>query len=155
MKRAIACGLLLLIIPFDVQSSQSGDRTQKTEVRNTAAKTKLLGAHRLSLQWISWDYFGKAVVTERGGTLYLRGEQKARKGDDYLRIDGIITMVDKQSFGFKGTIVMRVSHINGGKPCRREGEMNFAIRGNRRYWRLQQMDNPCDTATDYVDIFLR
>jgi len=48
-----------------------------------------------------------------------------------------------------------VSHINGGEPCLREGEMTFAITGKRRFWRLQQMQNPCNEVVDYIDIFLR
>ena len=50
---------------------------------------------------------------------------------------------------------MKISHINGGKPCAREGAMTFKITGKRRYWRLQEMNNPCDGVTDYVDIFFR
>ena len=115
----------------------------------------LLGTHRFSLQWISWDYFGRAVVSERDGTLYIKGEQKQRRGGDYLRMDGHITEVSAKEFKFTGVVELRVSHINGNKPCKREGELTFAIKGNRRYWRMQEMDSPCDTATDYVDIFFR
>lgn len=127
----------------------------KTVVKDAGAKRMLLGAHRLSLQWISWDYFGRAVVTEKNGALYLKGEQKARKGTDYLRVEGVITEVSAKEFKFDGVVDMRIEHINGGKPCKREGELTFAIKGNRRYWRMQEMDSPCDTATDYVDIFFR
>ena len=38
---------------------------QRTVVNDTKARTMLLGRHRLSLQWISWDYFGTATVTQR------------------------------------------------------------------------------------------
>jgi hypothetical protein len=115
----------------------------------------LLGSHRFSLQWISWDYFGTATVTNRGGTLYLKGEQKQRNGSDYVRIDGKITEVNAKSFKFDGTIVTRVGSINNGKACTREGAMTFKVTGSRRYWRLAEMDNPCDGVTDYVDIFFR
>jgi hypothetical protein len=33
--------------------------------------------------------------------------------------------------------------------------MVFKITEKRKYWRLQEMQSPCDTATDYVDIFMR
>lgn len=115
----------------------------------------LLGKHKFSLQWISWDYFGTATVTQRNGVFYLKGEQKARKGTDFVRIDGVITEINEKNFKFEGKIVMQISHINNGEPCERNGEMDFKITGKRKYWRLQQMDNPCDTATDYVDIFFR
>ena len=119
------------------------------------AKKQLLGEHLLSLQWISWDHFGKAVVTEQNGALSIKGEQKSEKNDDYVTINGIVTKVSAGEFTFTGTIITKIYHINGGKPCKREGEMTFRITGKRRYWRLVQMDNPCDQATDYVDIYLR
>lgn len=128
---------------------------QKTVVNNARAKSMLLGRHRLSLQWISWNYFGAATVTERGGTLYVKGEQKQRGGSDFVRIDGKITEINARDFRFDGTIVTQVSHINGGKPCTRDGEMTFKITGTRKYWRLAEMDNPCEAVTDYVDIFFK
>ncbi|HEY8562984.1 MAG TPA: hypothetical protein VIL74_21575 [Pyrinomonadaceae bacterium] len=128
---------------------------QKTIVKHAPAKTMLLGRHRLALQWVSWDYFGTATVTQRGGVFYLRGEQKSRKGGDFVKIDGTITEINAKDFKFDGRIVTQVSHINGGEPCTREGEMTFKITGTRRYWRLAEMTNPCDGVTDYVDIFFR
>jgi hypothetical protein len=125
----------------------------KTVVNDARAKQMLLGPHMLSLQWVSWDRFGRADVTERDGTLYLLGEQKLN--DDYLTIDGRLVSVDAKEFVFEGKIVTRVSHINGGEPCVREGRFTFAITQKRKYWRLQQMDNPCDPVTDYVDVYFR
>ena len=49
----------------------------------------------------------------------------------------------------------RVSHIAGGAECRRHGTFHFATKVGRKYWRMQEMDNPCDDATDYVDIYFR
>jgi hypothetical protein len=124
----------------------------KTEIKDEAAKTKLLGDHPLSLQWVSWSNFGKAGITDNNGTLVVKGEQKSKKGDEYLSINGVITMVDAKEFKFNGTIITRVSFINGGKPCERKGEMTFRITGNRKFWRLKEMDNPCEAVVDYVDI---
>lgn len=117
----------------------------------------LLGKHMLSLQWVSWDYFGIATVTNRRGEYLLKGEQKGRgeQATDFVTIDGVITAIEAKEFKFSGTIVTQVSHINGGDPCTREGEFTFKITGKRKYWRLQQMDNPCDPVTDYVDIYFR
>lgn len=117
----------------------------------------LLGKHKLSLQWISWDYFGIATVTTKAGIYYLKGEQKGRGPEktDFLRVDGVITEIDARHFTFDGTVVMQISHINSGQSCERKGIMDFRITGTRKYWRMQQMDNPCDEATDYVDIFFR
>lgn len=128
---------------------------QTREVRDAAAARMLLGRHKLSLQWVSWDYFGTANVTRRGGVYSVKGEQKGRGNTDFVKIDGTIKSIGAKEFVFDGTIVTQVSHINGGEPCRREGEFTFKITGRRKYWRLQQMDNPCDPVTDYVDIYFR
>ena len=127
----------------------------KTVVNDAKASAALLGRHKLSLQWISWDYFGAASVTNRNGVWRLKGEQKSRKDSDFVKIGGVIVSVDAKEFVFDGTIVMQISHINNGEPCERTGEMTFRITGKRKYWRLQEMDNPCDTATDYVDIYFK
>jgi hypothetical protein len=127
----------------------------RTVVANAPAAKRLLGKHMFSLQWISWDYFGSATVTNSQGVYRIKGEQKGRGNSDFVRINGTIGRIDAKEFTFNGTIITQVSHINGGEPCTREGEFTFKITGTRKYWRLQQMDNPCDPVTDYVDIFFR
>ena len=133
----------------------AGAAQQKTVVRSAKAKQMLLGRHKISLQWISWDYFGKANVTERKGVIFLKGRQDGRKSTDFVTVDGVIISVDDKEFAFKGKVVTQISHINGGKPCTRDGEMTFRITGKRKYWRMQEIDNPCDEAADYVDIYFR
>jgi len=129
---------------------------QRTVINDRNAARMLLGRHRLSLQWVSWNYFGTANVTNTNGVYRIKGEQLGRgKNTDYVRIDGVITSISPKEFKFDGKVEMRVSHINGGQPCLREGELTFAITKNRRYWRMQEMDNPCDQVTDYVDIYFR
>jgi hypothetical protein len=128
---------------------------EKTVVNDARAKAMLLGRHKLSLQWISWDYFGAATVTERKGVLSLKGNQRQRGGTDYLTVDGVITSINAKEFSFSGKIIMQISHINGGKPCVRDGDFTFKTTGKRKYWRLQEMDNPCDAVADYVDIYFR
>lgn len=127
----------------------------RTEVNDANAAKMLLGRHKISLQWISWDYFGKANVTNKGGVYYLKGEQKGRENEDFVKVEGIITSIDAKQFTFDGTVTTQVSHINGGKPCERKGPLNFRITGKRKYWRMQQIDNPCDAVADYVDIYFR
>jgi len=151
MLKRNACAVLLILIGLSVACFAQ----TKTVVNDTKAKRMLLGKHLLSLQWISWDYFGSATVTERKGVLFLKGTQKGRGNTDYLKVDGVIAEINAKNFKFDGTIEMQISHINGGKPCLREGEMTFAITQNRKYWRLQEMKSPCDVTTDYVDIYFR
>lgn len=148
-KTASFAFLLLFGLSFAVFAQD------KTVVNDVKAGKMLLGKHLLSLQWISWDYFGTATVTNKGGVYYLKGRQKSRKVSDFVEIDGVITEVNARNFKFDGKITMQISHINNGEPCVREGEMTFAVTGKRKYWRLQEMDNPCDEATDYVDIYFR
>ena len=129
----------------------------RTEINSPTAARMLLGRHKLSLQWVSWNYFGVATVTNRRGVYSIKGEQTGRgqNKSDFVRLDGTITSINEKEFGYRGKIVTQVSHINGGKPCERDGEFTFKITGKRRYWRLQEMGSPCDTATDYVDIYFR
>ena len=148
LKKIFLIGFLIFGLSFSTLA-------QRAIVNNARAKTMLLGRHRISLQWISWNYFGAANVTQKGGVLYLKGEQKQRGGTDFVRVNGTITEINAKDFKFDGTIITQVSHINGGKPCKREGEMTFKITGSRKYWRLSEMDNPCDGVTDYVDIFFK
>jgi hypothetical protein len=121
------------------------------------AKQKVLGKHLFSLQWISWKNFGTVNVTDDGGTLRLQGEQRSIENDDYVTIDGVVTDITEKTFKFTGAIVMKISFLNTGKPCKRTGTYTFAIRGNRKYWRMQEIDNPCDNegTVDYIDIYLR
>lgn len=128
---------------------------ERTDIKDRVAAAMLLGKHRLSLQWISWDYFGVATVVNKSGVYSIKGEQKGRGNSDLVKIDGTIKSIGTKEFVFDGTIVTQVSHINGGNACTREGELTFKITGTRKYWRLMQMDNPCDGVTDYVDIFFR
>jgi len=149
----ISCAAVLLFFAF--AGTGLAIAQEKTAVTSPAAKKMLLGKHLFSLQWISWDHFGTASVTEKDGLLHVKGEQKSRENDDYLTIDGVVTELNRYDFSFRGTIVTKVSHINNGEPCVREGELTFKITGKRKYWRLQQMDSPCEDVVDYVDIFFR
>jgi hypothetical protein len=124
-------------------------------IEDASTHERLLGEHPLALQWISWNHFGKVSITEAGGRLRVLGEQRARKGNDLLTIDGFITTVQARQFTFEGRVLTRISHLNGGRECLREGRMVFRATGKRRYWRLRQMDNPCDAVVDYVDVYFK
>lgn len=164
----IGLSLCTLFLNF-CQASAAADAT-RTIVHDKAARQKLLGKHKLALQWISWDKFGTASVVDVDGQLRLKGEQlgsdKTDAGPstrpippgnigDYLKVDGIITEVGAKQFKFKGQILTRVSHINGGKVCKRDGTYTFALKSHPTYWRMQEMNNPCDGVVDYVDLFCR
>lgn len=147
--KTISIAFLVLLL------SVAGFAQQRTVVNSQKAKTMLLGKHKFSLQWISWDYFGTATVTVSKGVYRLKGTQKSRKDADFVTIDGVITEINDKNFVFDGKVVTQVSHINNGEPCTREGEMTFRITGSRKYWRMQEIDNPCDQVADYVDLFFK
>lgn len=147
--------LTLLSLALSAFLTGAAFAQEKTDVTDAKAAKMLLGRHRISLQWISWDYFGVANVVNREGVYRLTGEQKGRKSTDFVKVDGVITSLIAKEFKFDGKIVSQVSHIFGGKPCTRKGEMTFRITGRRKYWRLQEIDNPCDGVADYVDIYFR
>src|SRR3954469_2922669 len=117
---------------------------------------QLLGKHALTLQWIGTGGLkdaGKAEVKQEGGEWRLTGRNDAKEG--FVSLDGTITKIDKTTFIFKGEIVTKVSYIFEGKECARDGEVTFERKGARKYWRMYPTHNPCDTADDYIDIFLR
>jgi hypothetical protein len=145
----------IFCIAFLVAAVSIGAFAQKTFVNDRNAAKKLLGKHKISLQWISWDYFGVANVTNKAGVYRLKGEQKGKGTTDFVKVDGRITRIDAREFKFDGKVVTQISHINNGKPCERTGGMTFRITGTRKYWRMQQIDNPCDGVADYVDIYFR
>jgi hypothetical protein len=66
---------------------------------------------------------------------------------------GILTVLNPLHLQFNGQIITCVEHINNGKPVMREGTYNFTVAGQRRYWRMQEMNNPKDGYCDYVDIY--
>lgn len=127
---------------------------------DAAARARLIGEHRLTLQWLGWDDLsrsGKVLIEDRGDSLSVTGEQSGREGNrgDYLKVEGRIVSADKDGFVFTGDITTRVDHIADGAECKRSGTFTFKTKGTRKYWRMQEMDNPCDPVTDYVDIYFR
>ena len=149
MKTLFLGAVILLAVAFGTSAQE------RTIINDAAAAKMLLGTHKLSLQWISWDHFGTATIKNEAAVYSIKGSQKGRGNSDFLSIEGIIVSIDARQFVFEGTISMQVSNINGGKPCTRQGDFTFKITGKRKYWRMQEMDNPCDEATDYVDIYFK
>ena len=142
----------LLALSLATAPSSFADPT----ITDKAMAQKLLGQHALTLQWLGSGTLrdaGKAEVKVENGTWHLTGHMEAKEG--HVSLDGIVTAVDATTFAFTGKIITNVSYINQGKDCLRDGDFTFTKKGTRKYWRLQQIDNPCDQAADYVDIYLR
>lgn len=174
MKR-IVTGLLLIAIvaampgTIDAKKKRTTRKTVKEERYDNLStlERKIVGKHMLSLQWISWEDFGSVEIKkEADGSLSCRGEQVARKlrrgteqgnidNDDYVRLDGIIDIVDEKNLVFTGEIREKVYHINNGQETLRKGTFHFVSTENRKYWRLQEMSNPVDQCVDYIDIYFK
>jgi ribosomal protein L27 len=127
---------------------------------DAAARARLVGDHILTLQWLGWGDLsraGKIVIEDRGETLTVSGEQTGTgdEADGYLKISGKIVSASKDGFVFVGDIATRISHIAEGAECKRSGTFTFKTKGGRKYWRMQEMTNPCDPVTDYVDVYFR
>lgn len=112
-----------------------------------------VGKHSFTLQWVGWEKPGTATITKKGGLYLIKGEHKNKAGD-YAKIDGTLKMVDARNLTFEGLIETKVSYVNNGEVCLRDGTYHFKATGTRKYWRLQEMDN-CEgnNVVDYVDIF--
>lgn len=142
MARRLAAVAFVFILPFTALAREP-----------SADVEKLLGTHKFALQWISWDTFGTATVTRKDGGLYIDASQEL--GGDYVTLRGKLAVVEPGTFVVTGGLVTRVHHLNGGQACPREGTFTFKAKGKRKYWRLQEMDNPCagGGVVDYVDVF--
>jgi hypothetical protein len=131
-------------------------KVEQTKLNDPKAVSALEGLHNLSLQWIESKY-GKLTITRENEIYSMNGKQNNPKNDDLLTINGIITEINSKSFKFCGTIVTKITHLNNAQECSRSGLFTFAIRGKRKYWRLQEKTNPCETGgvVDYIDVFFK
>ncbi|MCC6410372.1 MAG: serine/threonine protein kinase [Saprospiraceae bacterium] len=118
----------------------------------TTFGSQYVGKHSLTLQWIETDVPGKVNIKEENGVFKISGEQ--RYNGDFVTVNGTVEFVDKNNFWVTGTIVTKISHINNGNACKRNGRYKFRKTGGRSYFRMQSIDNPCDPVADYVDIFM-
>ena len=112
------------------------------------------GKHLFSLHWISWQKFGSVNIKKINTKKYsIKGSQKDDRGN-YVTIDGILIPVIKGKLSFTGEIVTRTSGNNNGIACTKKGTYTFLCSPDRKYWRLQEMEN-CEggSLVDYVDIF--
>lgn len=72
MKRAA-----ILIIFLFAGAAVNLAQQQRAVVTDRTAEKMLLGRHLLSLQWISWDHFGYAVVTKKMAFIQSKVSRKA------------------------------------------------------------------------------
>ena len=147
----VLCGLFYSQILSAQPISQPDQTTTLFPARLAEAENKLLGKHMFSLQWISWEKFGTAVVKRRDKGLEIEAKQELN--GNFATLKGTIEIIDERAFNFTGEVETRIDHINNGIACKREGTFEFRATGTRKYWRMQQMNNPCDPVIDYIDVY--
>ncbi len=126
---------------------------ERTIVNDRAALNRLRRNSGITLQWISFESpaRGHVVAQMNGGLLHLSGSQSERGGPGRVTLEGDVLRINLRSFTFRGRIVI-TDAPDPGRNCVRDGTFEFRATGQRRYWRLQQMEQ-CDGLTDYVDIY--
>ena len=63
----------------------------------------LIGTHQFGVQFI-WDGYGSSEITKKDGTLYFKGEQYSNDQEEYLLMEGSITLIDDRNFTFNGSL---------------------------------------------------
>jgi len=127
---------------------------QHKNPKQYASLNPRIGKHLFSLQWISWEKFGSVNIKKINNKEYsIKGSQKDDNGN-FVTIDGILIPIEKGKMTFVGEIVTKTSGNNNGEACVKKGTYTFLCKPERKYWRLQEMEN-CEggSLVDYVDIF--
>ena len=139
-------------IPAEVQDAQPSSNDGASDSTSFEIRE---GTHYLSLQWISWDELGEAEIEYLGDNKYsIVGEQRNPDNNDYLKINGTLEPISDKKLIFEGVVESQIEHLNQGEPCVKEGIKIFESTKNRKYWRMQDMEN-CEggMVVDYVDIY--
>lgn len=139
----------------------------KTLIHDAAEAKQLLGKHKLTnsnlcCRYIaSHGYFGEAIVYERDGLYLIHGGHEGYHrmrfhdpfGGGYLKIDGVVTDVRKNSFTFSGTIETAILDRNTLYTCPRTGVFTFSRADNPDYWEYYEEHWPesCPTVNPALD----
>jgi hypothetical protein len=154
MKKTLLAGLALALAATGMAPAAAPAAPgERTIVNDRTAMSRLLRNSGITLQWISFENPGRGHVVAQlnGGLLHLNGYQQARNGRGRVTIDGDVVRINPRSFFFRGRIVI-TDAPDAGRNCVREGLFEFRATGQRRYWRLQDIE-ACDGLADYVDIY--
>jgi hypothetical protein len=152
MIRFTASALALLTLPASTTPAQTPERA-RTVVNDAAALKRLRANSGITLQWISFTSSrrGHVMVRDQPDGLHLEGMPQAADGPGRMELNGRVLRIGGREFTFQGRIVI-ADAPDTGRRCVRDGIFTFRVTGQRRYWRLQEME-ACDGLTDYVDIY--
>jgi hypothetical protein len=172
-----ACAATQTSLPSSAEGQKEAvaPKIKKTLIESRIEARQLLGKHHftdtnLCCRYISsYSYFGEAIVYERDGVYRIHGGLEGYYrirlhdpfGGGYLKIDGAITEIRKNSFTFEGLIETAKLFKNDLHICPRTGIYTFSREKHAAYWRLQSFLVP-DTCfhefsneANYIDIFFQ
>lgn len=112
----------------------------------------LVGKHMFGVQFI-WDGYGTAEITDDNGILKIKGEQYSKDKEEYVFIDGTISVIDERNFTVKGHLKLFTKECCG--LLDRDIDYTFRKIGSRKYYRLKEREELCSqyTCAYYLDIF--
>ncbi|MDH5180184.1 MAG: hypothetical protein OEZ39_17165 [Gammaproteobacteria bacterium] len=149
MKTAnLAALLILLLSGLLPTTAYSADNVEQM----------VLGNHVMTLQWLTNHRgIGKAKIYKQEGEIHIDGyqQEKYEGNTNYMRILGKLRIINARELEFEGSIVTQINYINAGVPYERNGKFILKATGKRKYWRMQNMEQPDEghVVTDYIDIF--
>ena len=156
IKIVFIVGVFNITASFSFSPETLNNLTDKNFTDINQTEDKLIGSHPLSLQWLGWETPGTVDIFKENDLIICQGEQLSNENpDDFLKIDGRLEIVNDKELTFYGTIITKVNYLNNGNECLREGVFHFKASGSRKYWRMQEMDSPCDDSVDYIDIYFK
>ena len=139
--------IFILCVAFSLAWSKMDNVKSKTEPHKT-----LVGDHVFGVQFI-WDGYGVAKITEEEGILKISGEQYSNDKEEYVLLNGTISVIDDRNFRVKGHLKLFTEECCG--LLDREVNYTFRKTGKRKYYRLKEREELCSqyTCAYYLDIF--
>lgn len=133
------------------------DMTIPTDTTMTEARSKFIGVHKITLQWLQnldRDNAGKMTVTDTDGKLLVDGyqEEMNNRQKNFMRLKGEMFLIDEKTLLFNGKIEIRVDYTDKGNTSVREGYYIFKKMGKRKYFRMQNGRDVFDQV-EYIDIY--
>lgn len=137
--------ILILVLSVFTLSAQ--------ETNSSKAEEALIGEHKFGVQFI-WDGYGSAVISRNeDGELVIQGEQYSNNKEEYVLLEGKITVADDRNFTITGHLKLFTEGCCG--LLDRDISYTFRKTGKRKYWRLKEREALCSqyTCAYYMDIF--
>jgi len=129
----------------------------RDEIKSKIPKVEINVSKSVSigLQWISFESEkGTAEITKKADNWFVIKGEQTNSQNEYLKINGRMKRLDANRVSFEGTIITYIKDNNGGVPCEKTGAQVFLKKGDRVYYRLQNMENCAGgRLLDYVDIY--